>query len=155
MQCCAFASADTRHVFVCLGSLETALLFAASGEEGTASGVTPGTDVSQRGGISPAPTDESSTGSSTAATSSPATVAPVPISAPAPAPTLVAVPPEPSAVLEAVPVDPSLGNYDAPMTLPVIPVAVELLPSGKVLSIHLLLSVTTSLCVTTSIMGYL
>jgi hypothetical protein len=46
------------------------------------------------------------------------------------APVPVGVPPP--AVLKTVPVNPALGNYDEPIALPVIPVAVAVLPSGKV-----------------------
>jgi hypothetical protein len=54
-------------------------------------------------------------------------LAPVPAPAPAPAPA-----PVPAPVLESVPVNASLGFYDPPLAMPVIPVAVAVLPSGKV-----------------------
>jgi hypothetical protein len=49
-----------------------------------------------------------------------------------PVPELAPLAMGPAAVLETIPVNASLGSYDDPITLPVIPVAIAVLPSGKV-----------------------
>lgn len=122
-------------------------LFADTDRENSASGTT---DVTQRGGIDPtsnAPSeaegatndaDEDDDAGKDAGIDAeiPDAVAPEPEAAVAPAP----VP-----VMEPIPVDPTLGNYDDPIEFPIIPVAVALLPSGKVRSFEVLYSLANSL----------
>lgn len=118
--------------------------------EGTADNVAPGTDVSQRGIAPPggpstsSPADDGSSEGSSVSTdassvdstsSGPEALA----FAPAPAAEDFETAPAPVPVLETVPVNAKLGNYDEPIEFPIIPVAVAVLPSGKVLSTLLLL----------------